>query len=99
MLQYSINIALALITLSRSELVSDSTRRVVAALLVILIWGKMFDWLRMFDSTSFYVLLLMRTIRDIIPFFSIFLVLMLTFGSSLYILNSNRGENEQQVVE
>ena len=76
--------------MTRTEWPSDQTRRVIASLLVIIIWGKMFDWLRMFDSTSFYVLLIMRTIRDIMPFFTIFLIFLVTFGTALFILNSNR---------
>lgn len=60
-------------------------------MVTFLIWFKMFDWLRMFDSTSFYIKLIMVTISDIMPFFLIFPIFLLTFGTPMYILQGNRG--------
>ena len=60
-----------------------------------LICGKVFDWLRLFDSTSFFISLIKETIYGIEPFMYIMIVWYMTFGISFYILNLNRSEDDQ----
>ena len=55
---------------------------------MVVMWMKMFDWLRMFDNASKYVSLIYHTISDILPFFGIFLIFLYTFGSAMFILDS-----------
>ena len=64
---------------------------------MVIMWVKVFDWLRMFDHSSKYVALIYQTLVDIIPFFGVFFAFLLMFGSAMYIINSNHhvhGEDE-----
>ena len=44
------------------------------------------DWLRLFDNTSFYVTLILRTFTDIVYFLLILLLLLVYVGLSMYML-------------
>ena len=65
---------------------------ILRANLMILMWFKMFDWLRMFEITSFYVSLIVQTVKDLTPFFTIFPIFLITFGSATYILDTEKSE-------
>mmetsp|Transcript_20852 Transcript_20852/g.28103 ORF Transcript_20852/g.28103 Transcript_20852/m.28103 type:complete len:224 (-) Transcript_20852:524-1195(-) len=69
---------------------SLDSRRLTAAFLCFILWLKMFDWLRMFDTTSFYIKLIIMTIKDILPFFLIYPIFLVCFGSALYCVNMTR---------
>ena len=71
------------------------TRRIIAALLVFILWFKMFDWMRLFDSTSFYIKLILVTIYDIMPFMVIYVIFLLMFGCAMDCISLNRGENDE----
>ena len=47
------------------------------------------DWLRLFQFTSFYVTLIIRTIQDMIPFLVIMLILLILVGEASLILELN----------
>ena len=47
------------------------------------------DWLRLFDSTSFYVTLILRTFVDIAHFLLITLILLIYLGNAMYMLHLN----------
>ena len=57
---------------------------------VFILWWKLIYWFRLFESTSFYIRLILDTIAGIGYFFSIFVVLLLAFSNAIYILNINR---------
>ena len=61
----------------------------IAAFSIFKILVKFFDWLRMFDSTAFYVSLLKRTLIDISDFMMLFFVALAMFGSVMYMLQLN----------
>jgi len=69
---------------------SIGKRCILSALIAIMMWIKMLDWLRLFDGTAFYIKLIVKTLSDVLPFFVIFIIFIFMFGSSLYILNMNR---------
>lgn len=92
LIQYALNTTLIVMTMMHYDWPSLETRIILCSILVFIIWGKMFEWMRMFDATSFYVKLIMVTVYDIIPFFAIFPIFLMTFGTSMYILSLNRGE-------
>ena len=71
------------------------TRRIIAALLVFILWFKMFDWMRLFDSTSFYIKLILVTIYDIMPFMVIYVIFLLMFGCAMDCISLNRPEDEE----
>ena len=90
LLQYGLDLFLILLTVFRIDYLADGTKRIIGAILICLIWFKMFDWMRLFDSTSFFIKLILETLTDVLPFFFIFPIFLMMFGSALYILNTNR---------
>ena len=72
-------------------------RRIIASLLVFSLWFKMFDWMRLFDNTSFYIKLILKTVSDIVPFMAIHILFLLMFGCAMQCLSMNRGEDEEVV--
>ena len=64
-------------------------QRIIAAFSIFILWVKLFDWLRLFDSTAFYVSLLKRTLIDISDFMMLFFVALAMFGSVMYMLQLN----------
>ena len=76
------------------QLLEDNKQRATSSFIMVIMWLKMFDWLRMFDNASKYVSLIYQTIADILPFFGIFLILLYTFGSAMFILDSKSGAQD-----
>ena len=85
--QFLMNFFLISTNLLRLELMSDVVVRSISSLIMICMWMKMFDWLRMFDYSSKYISLIIYTLDDIMPFFIIFLLFLFMFGSAMFILN------------
>lgn len=54
---------------------------------------KIFDWLRLFERTAFFVLLLTETLIDIQYFITLVFVSLIMFGIPMVILNNSRGED------
>lgn len=73
-------------------------QRIVAAFSLFVIWIKVFDWLRLFESTAFYIKLLTVTVKDIGYFMVLFLVALAMVGSSMYMLQSNRTDGEEDII-
>ena len=65
----------------------------MAALLSFAMLLNAFNWLRLFDGTAFYILLLSETINDIKYFMALFFLSLFMFGIPMEILNNNSGEN------
>ena len=53
------------------------------------LWAKFFEWMNIFESTSFYVRLVVETIEDCFPFLALLFINYFWFGSTLYILQTN----------
>ena len=53
---------------------------------------KVFYWLRLFELTAFYILLLKQTLWDIRIFMILLIIALATFGIPMVILNFNRDE-------
>ena len=52
-------------------------------------------WLKLFESTSTYVRLIIQTIYDITIFTAIFFAILASFGNAIYILNILRDVDNQ----
>ena len=63
------------------------TQRSLASVSVCFLWFKVFDWLRLFDGTAFFILLIEETLSSIRAFLIIMVVWYMMFGSAIYILN------------
>ena len=60
--------------------------RIIGAFVILLIGFKFFEWLRLFDNTSFYIKLLIATFKDIQSFMVLFIGILLTFGMTVYFI-------------
>lgn len=88
--QYLMNLVLVVVTVYKLDFIEEDTRKIMSALVGMLLWLKMFDWMRMFDTTSFYIKLIKQTFSDILPFFFIFPIFLASFGTPIYILSKSR---------
>ena len=59
---------------------------------------KVFDWMRLFEGTSFYVLLIIQTIKEIKFFMLLVVISMITFGLPMSFLNLHRS-SEELIIE
>ena len=57
-----------------------------------LMWVKTFYWMRLFSNTSFYIRLIMETLKDIKYFLILFVFIMMCFGNALLVMNQGRSE-------
>ena len=71
--------------------------RATAAITSCFILVKIFDWLRLFEDTAFYVKLLVNTFEEIGYFLSLIILAMISFGVPLIILSLNSAEDERIV--
>ena len=62
----------------------------MASIASLALLTKVHDWLRLFEKTAFFVLLVKRTIYDIRWFMLLFVVAMLIYGVPLSMLSMNR---------
>ena len=96
--QFIANIFIILVTIFEIDYFSLYFMRTLSSLVAIVMWVKVFDWFRIFDATSFYIKLIMMTLQDILPFFIIFPVFLLTFGTALLILSYN-STAEDEIID
>ena len=99
LLTYITSIILIIFSMVNYDYPSIENRCVLAALIAISMWLKMLEWLRVFDSTAFFIKLIGTTLVDVLPFFIIFFIFLFMFGSAFYILNMNRIGEEEEVVD
>ena len=72
---------------------------VMCFIAVFLLWWKILYWFRLFESTSFYIRLIIDSIKGIGYFMMIFFTLLFAFSNAIYILNANRGEEDGLIDE
>ena len=56
-----------------------------------------YNWLRIFDGTAFYIVLLSETIKDIRYFLALYILSLFIFGLPLELLNNNSWEGKEIV--
>ena len=66
---------------------SLDTLRTIAAISYCALWLRVFEWLRLFDSTAFFIKLIVMTFDYITYFMIIMIVWYMMFYSALDILN------------
>ena len=60
--------------------------RIGSSIVILLIGFKFFEWLKLFDRTSFYIKLLLATLYDITSFILLFFASLYTFGMAIYFI-------------
>ena len=86
-----------MMTIFEVKWVSFETLRLLAAVASCFILIKIFDWLRLFEGTSFYIILIEYTLKDISQFLLIYFVSLITFGMPLHMIDLNRA-NEAPLI-
>ena len=76
-----------------------SRLRVIVSLIIPLMGLKFFEWLRLFDKTSFYIKLLLATFTDITAFIVLFVGSLYTFGMALYFIAQNDSIEENYLIQ
>ena len=74
----------------------SADRRVIrqlAGISMTLMWVKTFYWMRLFSNTSFYIRLIMETLKDIKYFLILFIFIMMCFGNALLVMNQGRSSH------
>ena len=102
LLTAALNLWLVFQTFAETEASGVSDRRMIqncTALAVILMWSKIFYWMNISTSYSFYIKLIKATIQDIGIFASILIVLFMMLANVLMILNDRRYEDVKFVQE
>ena len=92
---YGMNGFLTIVTLMEIDWPDLSTRRVLVSVMLMFMWVKMKDLLRLFDTTAFFIKLIIVTMIDIIPFLLILPIFIFAIGTSLYILNMERIDDNE----
>jgi len=57
-----------------------------------------FDWLRLFKKTSFYIKLLIETFKDIRYFVIVLAVCLVTIGCAMYMLELNKDADAANII-
>jgi hypothetical protein len=70
----------------------------IGAYATFFMWCKMFYWMRLFESTAFYVTLIVKTIADCMTFMLMILIVLLAFGSFFMVINQNMQGREDGSV-
>lgn len=52
-------------------------------------WIKVFYWMRLFASLSYYVKLIMQTIADAMPFMTMMTIIIAAFGNYFFVIQNN----------
>jgi hypothetical protein len=63
--------------------------RTIGAYACFFMWCKMFYWMRLFESTAYYVKLIVQTISDCMTFMLMILIILLAFANFFLIINLN----------
>ena len=64
----------------------------------IAMWFKLFDWLRLFETTAYIILLVKQTIIDIGYFMIIFVAALFMFGNTMYMFELNKRQDADDIV-
>jgi len=92
---FILNTLLVVNHLGEFELFEKNTIVVLCFVSMTIMWMKLFQRFRLFDSTSFYMRLIQETLWSIRYFFLIYVVTNLMFANATYILNHTRTDENQ----
>ena len=85
-------------TLASSDLITIDIHRKLAAFVSCLLILKVYDWLRLFETTSFYMQLVYLTVANIFSFMILFLIALLMFGVPISMINLGRTQEEDSTL-
>ena len=96
----SLTLAIYIVTMSDQEWISFEQMRIMAAIASLALLFKIFDWLRLFEDTAFYILLIENTLNDVMGFLAIFFLALITIGMPMHFLDLNRAyRGDDELIE
>ena len=72
--------------------------RLLAAIASCLLLAKLYDWLRLFEATSFYIQLIKVTVYEISAFMILLVIALCMFGIPMLLINQGRRDEESEYV-
>ena len=81
-----ISSAMNLTILIRYEFVNHMNNDILILLAVLLMWVKVFYWIRIFSKPASYINLLLRTLKDIVAFLVILIIALGMTTNMFYIV-------------
>lgn len=88
----------ALSQIKEAWIIEESQLLSIGAYATFFMWCKMFYWMRLFESTAYYVTLIVQTITDCMTFMLMILIILLAFGNFFMVINQNMDGREDGVV-
>lgn len=86
----SFTLIIVLASIPKNTILPLEFLRPMAAIASCTLLIKVFDWLRLFEKTAFYILLVEETMRDVSSFLILLLTALMMFGVPMIMLNLNR---------
>ena len=78
--------------------ISRTILRRFAAVVVMIIYLRVFYWLRLFTMFSLVIRVLYNTLKNITTFMILLILVILAFANASYIINSNLAEDDQSIA-
>ena len=88
---------LSVVTLFGVDSIALETLRVLAALATFISLTRLIEWMRLFEPTAFYVLLILETLRDVKNFIFLLMITFLMFGVPVLMLDMNSAEDYEMI--
>jgi len=76
------------------HLLDKETAAKMASVVAMLLWVGLFYWLRLFESFSMYIYLILKTLSDVKAFMVLYFIILLCFTNGLFILDLKQEEYE-----
>lgn len=90
----SLTMIILVASVPKEALISPEILRQFAAFASCTLLIKVYDWLKLFETTAFYILLLDETMRDVSSFLILIFTALMMFGMPMIMLNLNSiGDN------
>ena len=76
-----------------TNVISHQDLQLVASVATLLLWFKLFYWMRLFKPFSAFIRMITEIIKDIQVFMVMLIIALMSFANVIFILNLNREEN------
>ena len=70
----------------------------IVAYAVFCLWFRAFYWMRIFEGSAFFIILIKKTLIGIVPFLILCIVVVVLFANILYIFNTS-GQHDPKLYE
>ena len=95
----TLNFIIIISCLPNEPMINIQVLRILAAFAMCATLGKGYDWMRLFEKTSFYILLIEETIVDVSPFLLLLVISLLMFGFPMIMLDLLDTEEDSNLIE